>query len=99
MKELNQFYQKDTTSEKSFYDDFESGCQMSANNKNSTVEYRQEIAENQRFSDVFRVHGIGTLKISMKWVKTPVGLRCLPAITFSKLTMETLEQDVKYVQS
>ena len=34
MKELNQFYQKDTTSEKSFYDDFESGCQMSANNKN-----------------------------------------------------------------
>ena len=50
--------------------------------------------ENQRFSDVFR----GYKKTSvMKWVNLNVATQ--PAFTCSKLTIETLEQGVKYVQS
>ena len=49
--------------------------------------------ENQRFS-VFR----GYKKTSgMKWVNLNVATQ--PAFTCSKLTIETLEQGVKYVQS
>ena len=34
---LKQFYRNNTTSEKSFYDDFESGIKMWANNKTNFI--------------------------------------------------------------
>ena len=39
------------------------------------------------------------MKTFVMWASVARGLRPQPACTFSKLTIETLEQGVKYVQS